>query len=200
MPAIRRRISAGERKIGHFSRRAGSARVRQFARPQAACRARHVVPRPFPAHQNPAAGAAVRSGGDEPRRCRRLARRQPRRLSRRLRRLLRALQAAEFAGDARSERRHLLWFRASACSLSPRTRRPRGSPRSSTSTRSTSCAARPASAATSGSPSRRRSTSNTGSSRKPSFSACRSRSRSPGASPSSPAGRAASGGRSPADS
>ena len=180
-----------------FHRRAGGARIRQFARAEAARGARHLLPGSFPAHENPAAGAAVRSGGDEPRRGRRLARRQPRRLSRRLRGLLRALQAAELAGDARSQRRSSISFRASACSPSPRTRRRRGSRRSSTSTRSTSCAAPRASAAMSGSPSRRRSTSNTGCSRRRSCSACRSRSRSPGASPSSPAAPAASGGRSP---
>ena len=200
MPAIRGRISASERKIGHFT---DAPEVLEFVDSrdlEAARGARHVLPRPLPAHQNPAAGPAVRSGGDEPRRGRGVARRQPRGLSRRLRRLLRALQAAELAGDARSERRHLSRSRASACSPSPRTRRRRGSRPSSTSTRSTSCAAPRASAAMSGSPSRRRSTSNTGSSRKPSCSACRSRSRSPDASRSSPAAPAASGGRSPGGS
>ena len=42
-----------------FQRRARGAGVRQFARSQAARRARHLVPRPFPAHQDPPAGAAA---------------------------------------------------------------------------------------------------------------------------------------------
>ena len=66
----------GRRAQGRpFHRRAGSAGVRQLARPEEARGARHLLPRPFPAHQDPAAGAAVRSGGDEPRRGRQLARR-----------------------------------------------------------------------------------------------------------------------------
>ena len=71
-------------------------------RPLAA--ARHLVPRPFPAHQDPAARAALRSRVAQSRRRRRFARPDPRRLSRRLRRLLRALQEAELAGDARPQR------------------------------------------------------------------------------------------------
>ena len=62
MPAIRKRISAGERKIGHFT---DAPAVLEFVNSrdlEAARRARDVLPGPFPAHQDPPAGAALRSG------------------------------------------------------------------------------------------------------------------------------------------
>ena len=46
-----------------FHRRAGSARVRQRARPQGPRGARNVVPGSLPAHEDPPARAALRSGG-----------------------------------------------------------------------------------------------------------------------------------------
>ena len=88
MPAIRGLIGDGDRKVGHFD---DSPAVLEFVNSQRLselARARHLVPRPFPAHQDPAAG-------------RRLHRRRDsrleagdRRLPRRLRRLLRALPAS----------------------------------------------------------------------------------------------------------
>ena len=92
MPAIRGLISKSERKVGHstISRR---ARIRQLRRSRRAGRARHLLPRPFPAHQDPAAGPRLRPGSrDVDAVIARLAD-GARRLSRRLRRLLRALQA-----------------------------------------------------------------------------------------------------------
>ena len=194
-PLIRGEISRRRAQGRAFHRRAGGARIRQLAGVRHAGAARNFVPRPFPAHQDPPADAALRSGERRSRGARQFAQRAARSLSRRLRRLLPALQARQFAGDARSQRGDLSRSRASACCPSPGTRRPRGSPPNSTSTRSTSCAAPRASPPMSACPSRRLSTSNTGCSRKPSCSACRSPNRSPAASPMSPAARAASAGR-----
>ena len=194
MPAIRGGSRQDERKVGHFD---DAPEVLEFVNshePRAAGGARHLLPRPFPAHQDPPAGAAVRSRGDEPRRGRRRARRRARGLSRRLRGLLRALQAAEFARDARSQRGHL--SRAGRRHDHLRQGQGDGAHRraSSTSTPSTSCAAPRGVSRYVGLPSRRPSTSNTGCSKRPSCSACRSRSRSPAASPWSPAAPAASAG------
>ena len=71
-----------------FHRCAGCARVRQFARPEGPCGAGNVLPGSLPAHQDPAARAAVRSGGAQSRRGHRFTRQGTRRLSRRLRGLL----------------------------------------------------------------------------------------------------------------
>ena len=91
-----------------FHRRARSAGVRQLPRSAAARRARHLMPRSFPAHKDPPARRSSH------RRRRRGARRRARRLPRRLRRLLRALQTPDFAGDARSQRGRLSRSRRSA--------------------------------------------------------------------------------------
>ena len=99
--------------ISTTSRRCWNSSTRSDLR--AAGRARHLLPRPFPAHQDPAAGASTSippsrdldatlaglAGGD-------------RGLPRRLRRLLRALQARRQPGDARPERRWSIWCPASA--------------------------------------------------------------------------------------
>ena len=63
MPAIRKHISAGERKIGHFS---DAPEVLEFVnardlKPLAALG--NLLPRPFPAHKDPPACSALRSGG-----------------------------------------------------------------------------------------------------------------------------------------
>ncbi len=73
LPAIRRLIFVGRTQDRKFYRRAGSARVRQFARPEAVGGARDVVPRSFPAHQDPPAGAALRPGRKQSRHRRRVA-------------------------------------------------------------------------------------------------------------------------------
>ena len=51
-----------------FHRRAGSAGIRQFPRARRAGAARHLLPRSFPAHQDPPARAALRSAGRQSRR------------------------------------------------------------------------------------------------------------------------------------
>ena len=61
MPAIRGLIGRGERKVGHFD---DSPAVLEFVNSDApcrACRARHLLPRSFPADQDPAAGRRLRS-------------------------------------------------------------------------------------------------------------------------------------------
>ena len=61
LPAIRGKISSHERKVGHFS---DAPEVLEFVNSNALERsraARHVLPRPFPAHENPSARAALRS-------------------------------------------------------------------------------------------------------------------------------------------
>ena len=107
MPAIRKRISSSERKIGHFT---DAPEVLEFVNSrdlQAAGRARHVLPGSFPAHQDPPARAAVRPGDAN--------------LDVVIASLDEALEAyradyaayyerckhPEFAGDARSQRRRL---------------------------------------------------------------------------------------------
>ena len=62
MPLIRGQISRRRAQGRPFHRRAGGARIRQLAGVRHAGRARHLVSRPFPAHQDPPAGAALRSG------------------------------------------------------------------------------------------------------------------------------------------
>ena len=100
----RRRRGQG-RPCRHVARGAG---VRQFAPARGAGGAGHLVPRPFPAHQDPAAGGAGR-------RRRRQARRAGRALPPGLCRLLRALPARRQPGHARPQRRRLPGAAASAC-------------------------------------------------------------------------------------
>ena len=125
---------AAGRPLHRLRRRPRLPRPRGAAR---AGRARHLVPGPLPAHEGPAAGA--RPAADA---------RRSRTSSRRLRELhaayrddyARLLRAARDAGLARrcaARTRRSCWSRASACSASARTSRPRGWPASSTSTRST---------------------------------------------------------------
>ena len=71
-----------------FHRCAGCARVRQFARSEGPCGAGNVLPGSLPAHQDPPARAAVRSGGAQSRCGHCVARQGSCRLSRRLRGLL----------------------------------------------------------------------------------------------------------------
>ena len=83
--------AVARRSQAHFWRRtqdrafhgcAGCARVRQFARPEGPCGAGNVLPGSLPAHQDPPARAAVRSGGAQSRRGHRFTRQGTRRLSR----------------------------------------------------------------------------------------------------------------------
>src|SRR6266508_3861369 len=92
------------------------------------------------------------------------------------------------------------WCRASACSASAATSRPRAWRGSSTSTPSTSCAAPRLSPAMPRSRKRRSSGSSTGHWRRPNSSGCRPPSRSPAGSASSPVPAPGSAGRSPAGS
>jgi rhamnose utilization protein RhaD (predicted bifunctional aldolase and dehydrogenase) len=61
MPEIRGRIGAGEAKGRPFRRFPGGAGIRLVQPPRRARRHGHVVPGPFPAHQDPPAGARLRS-------------------------------------------------------------------------------------------------------------------------------------------
>ena len=104
MPRLRGLDLEDRRKIGHFDDQRGGARIRRFAQMlDALAPLGTVLPGPFPAHQDPPARARLRPASEIGRRYRRAARAGDRDLSRGLRRLLRALQAAELAGDARSE-------------------------------------------------------------------------------------------------
>ena len=87
----------------HGAGRPEDAALRQQRRRSAAGRARHVVPRPLPAHQDQAALRRLGSRDRRPRRARGVDRGRARTLPRRLRGLLRAAQAAGLAGDARPE-------------------------------------------------------------------------------------------------
>ena len=93
-------------------------------------------------------------------------------------RLLRAQRRRPTARRCAARTRRSCWSRASGCSRSGPTSRPRASPASSTSTRSTSCAAPRRCRPTPRSRNRRSSGSSTGRSRRPSWRGCRSRSRS----------------------
>ena len=62
MPAIRGLISNGRPHGRPFRRQRGGAGIRQRQRHGAAGGARHLLPRPFPAHQDPPAGGRLRSG------------------------------------------------------------------------------------------------------------------------------------------
>ena len=159
---------------------------------RAAGGARHQLPRPLPAHQDPAAGRRLRPGQARRRRDPRRPAGRGRGLPRGLRRLLRALQAPRQPGAARPERGglprprrrhdHLRQGQGDGADLGRvlRQRHQRDARR------------RPRSRSTAACRSRRPSTSSTGCSRRPSCSACRSRRASPAASPSSPAAPAAS--------
>ena len=59
MPAIRGLIGDGERKVGHFDDSARRARIRQREPPRRTRRARHLLPRPFPPHQDPPAASSI---------------------------------------------------------------------------------------------------------------------------------------------
>ena len=60
--------AATRRKVGHFDDRAAVLEFVDSQRARPARRARHLLPRPFPAHQDPAAGDRLRSGQPRPRR------------------------------------------------------------------------------------------------------------------------------------
>ena len=79
MPAIRGMISARRAQGRPLRRPAGGAGVRRLEGSREARRTRHQLPRPFPAHQDPAAGGRLRSGES---RSRQDARRAGRRRSR----------------------------------------------------------------------------------------------------------------------
>ena len=121
MPMIRGIISAASescqrhvRKVGHFD---DSAAVLDFVGGEklaSARGARHLLPRSFPAHEDLAAGAAVRSRARHRRAARRAREAGDRGLSRAVRRLLRALQAPGLAEDARCRIRWSIWCPASA--------------------------------------------------------------------------------------
>ena len=81
------------RALRRQRRRCSSSSARSDMR--AARGARHLLPRPFPAHQDPAAGGRLRPGEARPRRDARRAAGGGRGLPRRLRRLLRALPAPD---------------------------------------------------------------------------------------------------------
>ncbi len=95
-----RRDRQGREEGRPFRRRAGGARIRQLGAAAGARGARHLLPRPFPAHQDPAACSRLhrRHRGDG-----RGPGRRGRGLSRRLRRLLRALPPCGQPGHARPE-------------------------------------------------------------------------------------------------
>ena len=197
LPAIRKRISAGERKIGHFTDApavlefVNSRDLETLAALGTSCPDHFLRTkiRPLVLAFDPAAGNLDAVD--------RLARPEPRRLSRRLRRLLSALQARQLAGDARPEPGHLSRARRRHAVL--RQGQGDGADRRGILSQRDQRHARrrQASAAMSGSPSRKPSTSNIGCSRRPSCSGCRSRNRSPDGSRWSPAAPAASAGRSP---
>ncbi len=86
-----------------FRRFTGGAGVRVEQESPAAGGARHLLPRPFPAHQDPSAGGGVRSDEARYRRGGRRACGGDRSLSRGLCGLLRALQASGQPGDARCQ-------------------------------------------------------------------------------------------------
>ena len=93
MPAIRGMVSGVQHMVGHFDDQDAVLEfvgARDMPRPR---RARHLLPRPLPAHQDPAAGGGFRPRQTRHRRHARRAQGHGRGLPRRLRRLLRALQA-----------------------------------------------------------------------------------------------------------
>ena len=140
-PPRSRRSCAGSRRptapqVGHFTDTRRRARLPRARRAPAARRARHLVPRPLPAHQG--AAARARPAADAPLERRRRA------AAGAARGVPRGLRAPTTSGtpppDARAMRGAdpaIVLSRASACSPSARTSRPRASPASSTSTPST---------------------------------------------------------------
>ena len=186
-------LGRDQHMVGHFDDQDAVLEFVNARDMEPLARARHLLPRPFPAHQDPPAGRRLRPGRRRPRRRRsRACRSAGRGLPRRLRRLLRALQAPRQPGDARPERRglprprrrhdHLRQGQGDGADLGRvlRQRDQRDARRLRRSATIAAC------------PSRRPSTSNTGCWKRPSCSGCRSRSRSPGASRWSPAAPAAS--------
>ena len=80
MPAIRGMVSKDVRMVGHFDDQDAVLEFVNAAGHGAAGGARHQLPRPFPAHQDPAAGGRLRPGRAGPRRdARRACRRRSRR-------------------------------------------------------------------------------------------------------------------------
>ena len=194
MPAIRGLIAAASARSAISTIPPPCSNSSTSNAPARAGGPRHILPRPFPAHQDPPAGRRSRSRF---RRCRRLAGLEPRRgLPRRIRRLLRALQAPD--RRCATPTRSSIWSPASAMITFARDKATARIAAEFYGTPSTSCAAPRPSTPMSACPSRRPSTSSTGCSRKPSSSACRSRRASPAASRSSPAAPAASAAPSPA--
>ncbi len=139
MPAIRGLIRQDRSKLGHFDDIAAVLEFVSSQEPAAAGGARHLLPRPLPAHQDPAAGRRLRSGQARYRRGRSPAcagcdrglsrRTTPPTTSAASRPTRPPMRDANAVVYPRPRRRH--------AAPSPRTRRPRASPVSSTSTPST---------------------------------------------------------------
>ena len=187
LPVVRGLASTDRPQVGHYT---DTDVVLDFLAPRGAPaprRARHLVPRPLPAHEGaadgprPAADGAARGG--RRRGCGELHEAYRADYAA----VLRASREPRQPRDARRRPGDRPRARGSACSASARTSRRRASRASSTSTRSTSCAAPRRCPRTPRSRSRRSSGSSTGRSRRPSSSGCRRRSRSPRGSRSSPA-------------
>ena len=133
---IRGLASTDRPQVGHFTDADVVLDFLARGRAPAAGRARHLLPRPLPAHQGAPAGARPAADG--------AARRGDRPAARAARRLPRGLRAPTTSGTPTRTRRRCAaptrrscWCPASACSASARTSRPPGSPASSTSTPST---------------------------------------------------------------
>ena len=109
------RHDLGRRAQGRpFRRPARGAGIRRLEGAGAAGRARHQLPRPFPAHQDPAAGGRFRSGQS---RCRQDARRPGRARSRNTARAMPPTTSAASTPTARpcaTPMRSSIWCRASA--------------------------------------------------------------------------------------
>ena len=200
--ARNRRAARCRHSQAHLERRAqdrpfhatpGSAGVRQFPRSRSSGRARHVLPRSFPAHQNPPARAAVRSGAQS-------SSRSLRRLDERSTPIAPTTRPTTSAANVPT--RPPMRDPNAVVYLIPRRRHADvrqgqgdGAHRGRVLRQCDQRDARRvrASAAMSASPSRRRSTSNIGCWRKPSCSGMPKPNRSPAGSRWSPAARAASG-------
>ena len=142
MPRLRGRIAQDERKVGHSPTAPAVLEFVNSQRLERAGGARHLLPRPLPAHQDPPAGgfdrpsdsttSPARPAGSSAYRADYAA-------------LLRALPAADSPAMRDPNAGHLSGPGRRHADLRRATRPPRASPASSTSTRSTSCAAPPAS-------------------------------------------------------
>ena len=124
---------AAARSLHRQRRRARLPRPREAP---AARGARHLVPRPLPAHEGAAAGRRP-AGHGTARGRRRPAARAARVVPRGVRRVLRPARDAGQPARCAGPTRRSCWSPVSACSRSARTSRPPGWPASSTSTRST---------------------------------------------------------------